>query len=182
MTHYGDLHHRRTVARVLAAAAVAALGVASAAVPAQAHYSGTGQIIARIEVHPYNYNSVWQPALDRGLANWNATASPAYISKYSNSGSSITAASYSNTWYGYYTRCGDFCYYIRMNARTISAAASNVGNFITSVLVHEYGHAFNCADLSSSSGVTSIMNEGRNRNSMVTPQPHDVSDVNAYYN
>jgi hypothetical protein len=169
---------RRAARRSSAAALVAALVAVSAAAPAEAHYNGTGQLYAQIEVRPYNYNDTWQVPLNRALSNWNATASPALITKYNNSGSSITATSYPDTWLGYYQRCGDNCYYIRLNSRTISAQASNFANYVTSTTVHEYGHAFNLAHNSLSA---SIMNHSRNRNVMTTPQPHDVADVNEYY-
>lgn len=153
------------------------LGLAMFATPASAHWNGTGQDIARIEMYPYNYNSTWQGPMDRALSNWNATASPADFHKSTFSGSSITAASYSDTWYGHYQRCGGSCMYVKLNARTISADASNFSNFVTSTFVHELGHALNLAHNS----LTSIMNSSRNRNSMTTPQSHDVADVNAYY-
>lgn len=152
-------------------------GIALATAPAEAHYNGTGQQSANMPVYPYNYNSTWQTPMNQALSNWNATASPAYIHKYSGSGSRIYAASYSDTWYGHYTRCGDACFYIKLNARTISRDANNFSNYVTSVLVHELGHGLNLAHNS----VTSIMNSSRNRDTMTKPQSHDVSDVNAYY-
>jgi predicted Zn-dependent protease len=163
--------------KLLAIAAVATLGVVGAAAPAQAHWHGVGQLYAAMEVRPYSYNPTWQAPIDRALANWNATATPVSITRYANSGSSITASSYSDSWYGHYQRCGDNCYYIRLNSRTISANASNFANFVTSTTVHEYGHALNLGHNS----VTSIMNTSRNRNSMIRPQQHDIDDVNAYY-
>ncbi|MGI5237294.1 hypothetical protein [Dactylosporangium sp. CA-139066] len=166
------------VGKVAAAVVAAAIGGGLLfASPAHAHYDGAGQLYAQMEVYPYSYNSTWQSAIDRGLSYWNATPTPAYISKYQYSGSSVTAASYSDTWYGLYQRCGDNCYYIKLNARTISRDAYNFQNFATSTTVHEYGHALNLAHNS----VFSIMNHSRDRNTVYTPQPHDIDDVNAYY-
>jgi len=169
---------RKRAGKLLALTMVATLGLATAAAPAGAHWNGTGQLIANIAILPYNYNDTWMAPLNRSLTNWNATASPANIYKTSLSGSSLTVTSYSDTWYGYYQRCGDSCYYLRVNSRTINRDASNFSNFVTSVVVHEFGHAFNLAHNSLSA---SIMNHDRNRNSMTTPQPHDVADVNEYY-
>lgn len=167
----------RTVRRGLAIAAVLGLILTTGANPAFAHWNGTGQDIASIHMLPYSYNSTWQTPMNKALANWNATSSPANFYKNSNSGSTITVKSYSNTWYGTYQRCGGMCMYIKLNSRTINRDASNFANFVTSTLVHEFGHALNLAHNSS----TSIMNTSRNRNTMTKPQAHDVSDVNAYY-
>ncbi|MFI7705404.1 matrixin family metalloprotease [Nonomuraea sp. NPDC049480] len=167
----------RRIFRSLAVVLAAALAVASGAAPAAAHWNGTGQDIARIAVEPYSYNDTWQKPMNKALSNWNATSSPAHLYKSSLSGSTITVKSYSNTFYGRYTRCGGSCLYIKLNTRTINRDASNHANFVTSVLVHEFGHALNLAHNSS----TSIMSNSRNRNSMTKPQAHDVSDVNAYY-
>ncbi|MFG1872897.1 zinc metalloprotease [Micromonospora arborensis] len=163
----------------IAAATLVAALVAAQSVPARAlaHWNGTGQIIARISIYPYNYNSTWMSPLDRSLSNWNVTASPAYFYKDTLSSSTLTVTSYSDTWYGYYQACGTTCMYVRVNSRTINRDASNFSNFVTSVVVHELGHALNLAH----NDLTSIMNHGRNRNSMTTPQSHDVADVNAYY-
>ncbi|NUS04167.1 MAG: matrixin family metalloprotease [Nonomuraea sp.] len=173
--HSGALRRnaRRGFFTALVVMLVGAVGVA----PAFAHWNGTGQDIARIHLRPYSYNSTWQTPLNRALSNWNATASPAYFYKSSNSGSTLTVKSYSNTWYGNYQRCGGMCMYIRLNTRTINRDASNWSNYVTSIFVHELGHALNLAHNST----TSIMNSSRNRNSMTKPQSHDVADVNAYY-
>ena len=140
-------------------------------------YSGSGQEIPKIPVLPFNDNATWQPAIYKAMSNWNATYSPVYLSVSSSGGSTITATSYSDSWHGYYQACGSSCLYMRLNSRTIAADASNVSNFITSVLVHEYGHALNLAHTSS----TSIMNSSRNRNTMTTPSSSDVTNVRGWY-
>lgn len=167
----------RKMARLLAVVLATALVVMSGAAPAAAHRTGRGQDIARIAIEPYSYNDTWQKPINKALSNWNATSSPAHLYKSSLSNSNITVKSYSDTYYGRYTRCGGSCFYIKLNLRTINRDAVNHSNFVTSVLVHEFGHALNLAHNS----LTSIMNNNRNRNSMTKPQAHDVSDVNAYY-
>ena len=167
----------RHARRGFLAAVVVMLVVVTGGSPAAAHWNGTGQDIARIHMYPYSYNSTWQTPMNKALANWNATSSPAHFYKSTNSGSTITVKSYSNTWYGTYQRCGGMCMYVKLNTRTINRDASNFSNFVTSTLVHEFGHALNLAHNST----TSIMNTSRNRNSMTKPQSHDVADVNAYY-
>jgi hypothetical protein len=139
---------------------------------------------ASYSVKPYNYNSQWQPAMDKAIANWYYTDSPAYITKAEGAYNTVVAAQYSDTWYGLYQRNWRWLpptYYfdIKLNARTISRDASNFSNFVTSVNVHEYGHGFDLAD--NPSGVVSIMRYDRDRNTMTKLSGHDVADVNAYY-
>jgi predicted Zn-dependent protease len=131
------------------------------------------------QIRPYSYNSVWQGPLDRAISNWNGTATPVWITKNSAADNWITAAQYAETYYGRYTTHWNLGRYfdIKLNSRTIAGAATNISNFITSVFVHELGHALSLAHNSE----TSIMNDGRNRNSMTTPQAHDISDVNSTY-
>jgi hypothetical protein len=173
-------HARKPAGKIyrgLAVVAAAALVVASGAAPAAAHWDGVGQDLARIAIEPYSYNDTWQKPMNKALSNWNATASPANIYKSSLSSSIITVKSYSNTFYGRYTRCGGSCLTIKLNLRTINRDATNHSKFVTSVLVHEFGHALNLDH----NGLRSIMNNDRDRDSMTKPQAHDVADVNEYY-
>lgn len=150
----------------------------SAAVADDDYYSN-GQNTPRPDVRPYNYNSTWQTAIDRAINNWNATYSPVRISKYNNAASSITAQSYSDSWYGLYTSCSpNNCMYISLNSRTISASASNFSNYVTSITIHEFGHSFKLAHRD---GQDSIMNRNRNRNTMINPSSSDVVNVRNYY-
>ncbi len=161
---------------VAIAVLVAALSIPAGSATASP-YSGTGQETPKIRVLPYSYNSTWQTAINNGRYNWNSTYSPVDLTVSTIGGSTITATSYSDTWYGYYQRCGSTCMYIRLNSRTIARDASNVRNFITSVLVHEYGHALNLAHTTS----YSIMNYNRDRNTMTYPSSSDVSNARAAY-
>ena len=140
-------------------------------------YTGRGQETPKIAVYPYSYNSTWQTPMNKALSNWNATYSPVYLNKSTNSGSTITVKSYTDTWLGYYQKCGPTCMYIRLNSRTISNNASNFSNYVQSVLVHEYGHALGLAHQSSSS----IMYTSRNRNTMTSPTSKDVTNVRKAY-
>ncbi|GAA3820661.1 hypothetical protein GCM10022226_46270 [Sphaerisporangium flaviroseum] len=162
----------RSLAIAIAAILVAVVG----ATPAAAHWYGAGMTQPNFTIRPYSYNSSWQGPMDRSLSNWNATPTPAYISKSSGSSSSVVATSYSDTWYGLYSSYGSY-FQIKLNSRTISGDASNFSNFVTSVFVHELGHGLSLAH----NDLTSIMNHGRNRNTLTTPQAHDNSDVNSYY-
>lgn len=176
---------RRITRRALAAASLALATIAVTALPAAAHYYSGGGSTATFNIKPYSYNDTWMPPLNRALSNWNATATPAYIVKDSGSRSWLQAASFSATWYGLYTPYGTRSsryFRIQLNARTISADASNWANFVTSSFTHEFGHRLSLNDISDGTHcTTAIMSYCRNRNVMHAPQSHDISDVNAYY-
>lgn len=165
---------RRWLSLVLAIA-LGAVGAVVVSAPASAHYFIGGQLVDNFTIKPYSYNSQWQPPMDRSIQRWNAD-SDANITKSNGSSSTVTAASYSDTWYGHY-QSYVFSFSIRLNARTISRDAGNFQNFVQSVFTHELGHALSLGHNS----VTSIMNDSRNRNTLYTPQSHDISDVNSYY-
>jgi hypothetical protein len=172
----------RWLRRATAVAAASVLVLAASPAPARADYFSGGWPTGWSYIRPYSYNSSWQGPMDRSLNNWNATASPADIQKVSGASNYVTAASYADSWYGYYNKyCSIGCYYtVRLNARTISATATNFANYVTSVMVHEFGHALSMADNPNTTR-TSIMKESRPRNSMITPQAYDVEEVNRYY-
>ncbi len=169
---------RRKVLVSLLLATAITLTPLSAAVGDDSYYSN-GQSVPRLTIYPYSYNSTWQTPLNNAISNWNATYSPVRLTKQSDAVSTVTAASYSDTWFGLYTSCSpNNCMYISLNARTISASAVNFGNFVTSVTVHEYGHALK---LGHRDGQDSIMNRNRPRNSMVSPSSSDVVNVRNNY-
>lgn len=180
--HAHFLSVRRWSRRFAAAAVVSVLVLASSAEPARADYFSGGWPTGWSYIRPYSYNSTWQSPMDRSLNNWNATASPADIQKVSGAGNTVTAASYADSWFGYYNKyCSVSCYYtVRLNSRRISGEATNFANFVTSVMVHEFGHALSMADNPNTTRA-SIMKESRPRNSMITPQSYDVEEVNRYY-
>lgn len=174
---------KRNHLQVRAVGALAAL-VIVVAVPASPAYAddtyfANGQSNPNLSINPYSYNSTWQTGIDKGIANWNATTSPVRISKVANSGSTVTAASYADSWFGLYQSCSSAgCVYISLNSRTISASASSPSNFIASVTSHEFGHAFK---LGHRDGQNSIMNRDRPRNSMVAPSLSDITNVRNFY-
>lgn len=166
------------VARLIAVAALSvSLGIVTTSPASAEPYSGSGQATPKLPIYPYSYNSTWQSALDQAITNWNVTVSPVDIYKYNGAASTITAQSYADTWYGYYTSCGSSCFYMRLNSRTISRDATNFSNFLTSVTVHEYGHALKLGHVSG----TSIMNSSRNRNVQTNPASSDIQNVRNNY-
>ena len=147
---------------------------------ASAHWWGSGLRTVIINITPYSYsNASYMTGMDRAIAGWNNTATKVSISKNTNALGYVRVNVYSDTWYGYFHGDGGSSAYIRLNQRTIGAAATNLTNFVQSVLTHEFGHAWQLDHVPS--GTSSIMNEDRPRNSMVLPQSHDVSDVNSYF-
>lgn len=141
-------------------------------------FTFSGQESPEIRILPYSYNPTWQAPMDAAITNWNATYSPVKITKTSLSSSTIEAKSLSATWYGYYWRIGPTALKIELNARMISLKATNFSKYVTSVLVHEYGHALSLAHRDNQD---SIMNRGRARNSMVKPSTSDVTNVKRAY-
>ena len=168
---------RRVTAAAAAVFALVLLPISSA--QADDSYYSAGQSTPRPEIYPYSYNSTWQGGIDRAITNWNATYSPVAISKTTAGVSTITAKSYTDSWFGLYTSCSpNNCMYISLNSRTISASASNFSNYVTSITVHEFGHSFK---LGHRDGQDSIMNRDRNRNTMVNPSSSDVVNVRNNY-
>ncbi|MFI6497388.1 hypothetical protein [Nonomuraea typhae] len=159
--------------------------MALAATPAGAHFYSGGGANPVFTIRPYSYNATWMPPLDRALTNWNATATPADITKNSGSASTLTVASYSGTWYGLYAPSGtraNRTFAIQINSRTITRDATNFANFVSSSTTHEFGHRLSLNDISDGTHcTTAIMSYCRNRNVMHQPQSHDISDVNEYY-
>ncbi|MCB7135984.1 hypothetical protein [Cellulosimicrobium marinum] len=179
-------------ARAAAASIVALLllmtGVESAAA---ATYTSNGMPRASFTVYRPSYNSTWNSPLGLAEKGWAAvpeakikrTGTKPALGHYN----SAVVGSYTADWYGVYTRRYDssivytgYLFTIKLNSRTINKSASNFSNFVRSVYVHEYGHAFSLADNPSGSQA-SIMKESRNRNSMVYPSTSDKANVSARY-
>lgn len=102
-------HSGRVAATLVAVVAMGLAGTSIAVADEGSPFNFIGQENPNIVVYPYSYNAQWQPGMDAALANWNATSSPVKISKSSSSTSTVTAASYSATWFGYYQSCGSTC-------------------------------------------------------------------------
>lgn len=97
-----------------------------------------------------------------------------YADKYADTWYGLTSQTY-NSSTGYTTK-----FTIKVNARTISADATNFNNFAKSTVMHEFGHVFQLCDNPNTSK-SSIMKYSRNRNGMTAPQTFDVDNVNAKY-
>ena len=113
-------------------------------------------------------------------STWNSS-SKLNIIQDSKVTSAVTVASYSASWYGYYTYNTNGVRTIQVNTRTINAAApSNFANFVRSVFAHELGHGFCLADHPSTSS-PSLMKHARNRNTLFVPQTYDWNDINVHF-
>jgi hypothetical protein len=159
-----------------------ALALTSVA-PASATYYGGGMPSATFQIKPWSYNSTWQTPMNSALSSWNSASSKVNITKNSSSAAYVTAAQYSDTWYGLYSYSGIpvwRVFDIKLNSRTIAADASNVTNFIRSTFAHELGHSLSLADNPSTSSA-SLMKHSRDRNTLYTPQTYDINDVNSFY-
>lgn len=169
---------RRAVVAALASAMTVGL-VVGTSLPAQATYYSGGFGTGLTYINNYSYNATWQPAMNLGVSNWNATPTPVDIQKISG-GNTVAAGANSASWYGYYTRYAT-SFRIDLNSTKI-ATCSNVSNCITAVLVHEFGHTFYQADNPPVCSSCSVMREDRDRNSstMRSPRTYDVNETNNY--
>ncbi|MBE5967253.1 MAG: hypothetical protein E7255_09865 [Lachnospiraceae bacterium] len=136
-----------------------------------------GSQTPHINVPTNTYNDTWKTPMNAAAVAWNGTDTKVTVGVLSTSKNSVLAASYTDTWYGTASSANPGPFTIKLNARTISNDATNFANFVQSTLVHEYGHIF-CLDHTTK---TSIMNSSRDRNTMITPQAFDVSEVNSVY-
>ncbi len=158
--------------------------VTYAADPYLSYGSKTGNV--NVKEYSDKYNDTWVSVLNNGISAWNNSSANVSISKTSSSKNSIEAAQYDDTWYGltspaYDTSTGYIVKFtIKVNARTISADATNFNNFAKSTVTHEFGHVFWLCDNPNTSK-SSIMKHSRNRNTMTTPQTFDIDNVNAKY-
>lgn len=153
---------------------------------ALATYISVGSPSPTVTLRPYSFDSPIHEAINASIIAWNFSGAGVQIQRSdSNSQNEIIAKSFSDTWYGMATQWKKtwftpYRYRIDINTRTISRDATSYGSFIQSVVVHEFGHIFWLADNPPGTN-PSIMRHNRNRNTMVTPQVLDVTNVKNKY-
>jgi hypothetical protein len=149
-----------------------------------ADYLSYGWPTAAVPIKTYDYNSVWQSPMDTSISSWNNASAKITFNKVSSSSHSVTAAQFEYTDYGrnYATYSGSKLtdFRIELNARTISADATNFSNFVQSVFVHELGHSIWLDDNPPTTN-SSIMLYARDRNTLTTPSWYDRTNVSAKY-
>ncbi|MCK6078452.1 hypothetical protein [Paenibacillus silvae] len=149
-----------------------------------ATYLTYGYPSSTIPIKSYSYNDTWQVPMDASLSNWNNANAKVTFSKNSNSTNTITAAQFDYEDYGvnYVTYSGSEVtkFRIELNARKISADATDFSKFVQSVFVHELGHSIWLGDNPSTTS-SSIMKYSRDRNTMTKPQTFDINNVKAKY-
>lgn len=137
-----------------------------------------------IYIHPYSFASTWQSAIDQSRINWNNSSANVYFYTSSSSENMVYVDDYDISAYGLTTCWPNGSQVTRfetkVNRRRISADASNLSNFIQSVVVHELGHTVWLADNPNTSA-SSIMKYSRNRNTMTSPSQYDITNVNSKY-
>lgn len=117
---------------------------------------------------------------------WNNTSGTGVsIGKSSSAAATMTAARYSQDWYGLYTYSGlrslGRSFTIKVNARSLSeAAGSNLSKWIASTSTHELGHALSLKD-NPDTTKASLMKHSRNRTTVIKPQSYDISEVKRIY-
>lgn len=173
-----------TVSRIVTMLCVLALTLGGASV-AHADYFSPGMPSKKNSVRYVGVNPTYVNHFDNGRFRWNSAVSGVTFGKSNAAKNTMTAARYSASWYGYYTAYGprnsSRTFTIQVNARTLSRdAGGNLSNWIASTTTHELGHALSLADNPNTSK-SSIMKYSRNRATMISPQPYDVSEVNRIY-
>lgn len=151
-------------------------------------YINNGSETGNVTVKSYSgdNNYAWVRIIDDGIAAWNNSSANVSISTSSSSDNTIEPARYNDVWYGLTIQeCNPSTGYtikftIKINARTIADDATDIFNFATSTLSHEFGHVFWLCD-DPNTPQPSLMKYRRDRNTMTTPQQFDVDNVNAKY-
>lgn len=157
--------------------------ISYAASPYNTYGLQNGKASVAIRVSSYNPN--WTTLINNSRVTWNNSAN-VNITQNDNSPNWIEAGNYDKDWYGlttssYNSSTGYISTFnIQINGKTINQKATNVSNFVMSVMSHEFGHLFWLCDNPVTSS-TSIMDYNRNRNTMTSPQQFDISNVNAKY-
>lgn len=175
---------KKSFKRILILILIFTIGFSSYALAS--YYISVGSPNPTISLKHYSYNSPIQESINQSITEWNWSNSGVYIKRSdSSSNNEIIAGSFTDTWYGMATQwkrtwVSSYKFRIDINTRTISRDATNYGNFLQSVTVHEFGHIFWLADNPPGTD-PSIMRYSRDRNRMITPQSLDITNVRNKY-
>ncbi|MCL2400997.1 MAG: InlB B-repeat-containing protein, partial [Defluviitaleaceae bacterium] len=140
----------------------------------------------------------WRTGIQNGVANWNSTNTAIDFRFDDNAIDRVSASIWPYRFYGrvrlFHSGTTVVGFDIDVNTIEISHSrtltnhtSQGIINFTTSVMVHELGHILGLRDGPSGSPVgggvnNSIMNYGRNRNTLLRPTSFDITGVNMIYN
>lgn len=132
------LRSARVARRTLGAMTLAMVMVFASVLPAHADYYSGGMPSTKFNVKYSGINSTWTGYFNDARTRWNNTSGTGVsIGKSSSAAATMTAARYSQDWYGLYTYSGlrslGRSFTIKVNARSLSeAAGSNLSKWIAS--------------------------------------------------
>ncbi|ANA79377.1 hypothetical protein C7121_11395 [Paenibacillus glucanolyticus] len=147
----------------------------------------TGYLSPSIRFAPQGLPSQYESALISAAASWNAASTKVYISRDANADNTVIMGNLSDTQiFGSYTpqfldrhgQASQFQIWINQTAVVNQTTlGKDFWNVAQSIFAHELGHALHIGDLRSGDV---LMNQLRDRNKIVKPQPDDINGVNAY--
>jgi len=178
-----NLFVQRAVALgLIALIAVVSMGYFSPPARAASAYAcGTGGMVGDFSVKYTGVNSTWSNYFTTARGRWNSANVYVTISHSSSAAASMTAASYSDTWYGLYTPAfwgGSFT--IKVNSRTLlrDAPSGKYETWVLSTSTHELGHSLALPDNPlSSTPNASLMNHNRDRSTVGWPTAADKASA-----
>jgi hypothetical protein len=143
------------------------------------------QISVRFDASVTAADDIWLENMKRGIDIWNNSATPVSFVESSSSGNEVKVDDSNPAFYGALYPLSLSSEHLNqflviMNDATITRAAINLENFITSVFVHELAHAIGLAD-NPFNASSSIMNYGRDRNLLYAPTDFDVESISKIY-
>ena len=140
-----------------------------------------------VDIRLNTYADVWASAINNAIASWNNSGAPVYFYSIYNTtyGNDINVVNNANPWYGRLVTTGGegnelISFYVELNSGPITTDASNLSNFIQSVLVQYLGTAI-WLDEDPVTPYDSIMKNNRNRNTLIAPTQYDVQNVSSKY-
>jgi len=153
------------------------------------HWYGTARIALRTYEFPsvFPMAAIWRTNMDRALTNWNNSNANVTFVVNSTSNNRVRVTTFSTVAaYGLLlsTSSGTQMtgFEVLLHHQRITNSASNLNNFITSVMAHELGHVVGLDDNPTGQTATgTIMHTNRNRNTLINPTTFDINSVNLLY-
>ncbi|MCL2400228.1 MAG: InlB B-repeat-containing protein [Defluviitaleaceae bacterium] len=142
-----------------------------------------------IPMRSFNFNDQWQTPMNTAIADWNNNTSRVSFTTNSTSNNLVTAGSRTHNdlgrFYFHQTSGTSLIRFdIDLNSRTLSSGRTGTvfTNYVRSVFSHELGHVVGLRDNPTGTTVNgSLMNHGRDRNSVTRALAFDIASVNMLY-